>query len=670
VKKILFLILSAFASAMMSSKAQLSSLGKTYNPDSLLQLIKTDKEDTLKAFHLYNIARALSSNNPDSSKLLGLQAKYLSEKLHWDRGIGYSSIVLAWNKFVQSDYPGAFTLLFEVLHLAEKTKDRRLLSITCGVMASCYEKEKEYEKSLQCCFKSLKIDQEIGNNWSAARNYGLIGIIYFDKKKYKKALEYYFKALNMAQEIGNNNGYAVWLSNIGTVYKEQKQYKTAMEYNLQALKVFSNLNNNWAMAETYAELGDISLLENHYSKSFDYLHLGLKLALSVKSKDIEALCYQKLCKLYEKSTIPLTDSLGGLLLNMEQMRLKSLYYSRREITLTKQIFNDEKNKQILSMEFDIKVAASLAEQKKKDEFTRAESKKQKSIILLIGLGLLSTILFSAFVYKSLRTQNKQNKIITGQKQILEFQNQEIKDSIQYALRIQSAILPPKKIVYENLKNSFVLYKPKDIVSGDFYWMEMVDDLLFIAACDCTGHGVPGAMVSVLCHSALTRAVKEFGLTQPSKILDKASEIIVESFSKSEEELPDGMDISLCSIHSKTRTLEWAGANNSLLLINNSELIEIKADKQCIGYNENVKPFTNHQFSIEAETSIYLYTDGFADQFGGNPERKLTKRKFKELLLSVNQLSPKQQENELNNFLIDFQQTSEQTDDILVIGVKV
>jgi len=160
------------------------------------------------------------------------------------------------------------------------------------------------------------------------------------------------------------------------------------------------------------------------------------------------------------------------------------------------------------------------------------------------------------------------------------------------------------------------------------------------------------------------------LTQPAAILDKTAEIVLENFSKSDEDIHDGMDISICALNTKTKSLEWAGANNSLLLINKGELTETKADKQCIGYNDNVKPFTNHQFNLLPDTSIYLFTDGYADQFGGVRKKKLTKNKFKELLLSIQHIPIQQQARELDDFITNYKQSFEQTDDILVIGVKV
>jgi serine phosphatase RsbU (regulator of sigma subunit) len=286
------------------------------------------------------------------------------------------------------------------------------------------------------------------------------------------------------------------------------------------------------------------------------------------------------------------------------------------------------------------------------------------------IQMLFLAIFAGFLMYSFRKSDEANILITKQKDIILEKQKEILESIEYALRIQTAILPTQKIVKQYLENSFILYKPKDIVAGDFYWMETINDLILFAACDCTGHGVPGAMVSVVCHNALNRAVKEFGLTKPAAILDKTAEIVLENFSKSEEEIKDGMDISICALNIKTKTLDWAGANNSLLLINNGQLTETKADKQCIGYNENVKPFTNHQFNLQPNTSVYLFTDGYADQFGGQPERKLTKNRFRALLLSIQHLTVQQQAKELDDFLANYKKEIEQTDDILVIGVRV
>ena len=303
--------------------------------------------------------------------------------------------------------------------------------------------------------------------------------------------------------------------------------------------------------------------------------------------------------------------------------------------------------------------------------SKANSTLYKNLLASILIFILTTIILLRYVRIILVFEEKIQKSLKRSHDIIEEKNSEIIQSINYALRIQRAILPSEEVIVKNLPNSFILYKPKDIVAGDFYWLESSQDLVFIAACDCTGHGVPGAMVSVVCHNALNRAVKEFGKIYPSEILDKTGEIVVDYFANSNEDIKDGMDISLCSFDYKTKTLQWAGANNALWLLKDNELIEIKADKQPIGKTENIQPFTNHTFSLNEGDIVFLFTDGYADQFGGpNGQKKLTRKKFKELILSISNKSINEQKMFLDEFITNYRKDIEQVDDILVMAFKV
>ena len=267
---------------------------------------------------------------------------------------------------------------------------------------------------------------------------------------------------------------------------------------------------------------------------------------------------------------------------------------------------------------------------------------------------------------------EQRKIAQEQKLLVEEQNKEILDSIEYAKRIQTAILPPSKTVAELLKDSFVLYLPKDIVAGDFYWMDTLGDDIYFAACDCTGHGVPGAMVSVICNYVLNTSVNEFSLRSPGAIFDKSRELLVENFAKSDEDVKDGMDASMCALNFKNMTLQWSGANNPLWIyrIATGTIEEYKPDKQPIGKGYELKPFTTHDIVLNSGDIIYVFTDGYADQFGGERNKKLTRSKFRELLLRLAQLPMDQQRNELLDFHNQYRGSQEQVDDICVIGVRV
>ena len=262
----------------------------------------------------------------------------------------------------------------------------------------------------------------------------------------------------------------------------------------------------------------------------------------------------------------------------------------------------------------------------------------------------------------------EKKAVELQKEIVEEKNTEILDSITYAKRIQSAILPPAKLVKEYLADSFILYKPKDIVAGDFYWMEQKEGKTLFAAADCTGHGVPGALVSVICNNGLNRSVREYGLIKPGEILDKTREIVIGEFEKSDEEVRDGMDIALCSIDGNK--VEYAGANNPLWLIRNGELIELKGDKQPIGKYDAVTPFTTYELELEKEDTIYIFSDGYSDQFGGEKGKKLKSSNFKKLLISIQNKSMEEQKNFLDNSFESWRGDLEQLDDVCVIGVRI
>ena len=303
---------------------------------------------------------------------------------------------------------------------------------------------------------------------------------------------------------------------------------------------------------------------------------------------------------------------------------------------------------------------------------------ETSIAYVGGILLIVALLFSLFRWRirSLKKTEKklQFKVISATKEIrsqkdeIVEQHKEIKDSIAYAKRIQSAILPPIKIVKEYLKDSFILYKPKDVVAGDFYWMKQVGNKVLFAAADCTGHGVPGAMVSVVCNNALNRSVREYSLSDPGEILDKTREIVIQEFDKSEEVVNDGMDIALCCLEGNF--LSYAGANNPLWVIRDGEILETKANKQPIGKFDNLAPYTTHKTELKKNDSIYIFSDGYPDQFGGVKGKKYKSANFKKLLLSIQKHSMIKQLEMLDKEFENWKGIIEQIDDVCVIGVRI
>jgi len=297
--------------------------------------------------------------------------------------------------------------------------------------------------------------------------------------------------------------------------------------------------------------------------------------------------------------------------------------------------------------------------------------------VLIGLG--SAILFGIFMYSRLRITKRQKKTIEEQKKETEKQkeiildkNKEIVDSINYAKRLQDAIFPTKEMVKSSFKSSFIIYKPKDIVAGDFYWMHHSEKYIYLAVADCTGHGVPGAMVSVVCANALERSVKEFDLTCSGKILDKVTELVIETFEKSGEGVNDGMDIALFRLDTQTNEIEFAGANNSLWIshLGKNEIEIIKGDRQPIGKYDRMKLFKPNKVNAQSGDWLYLFSDGYPDQFGGPEGKKFKSSQLKTLLEeNANKLAHEKKQI-LEEQLLLWKGELEQVDDICFIGIEI
>jgi serine phosphatase RsbU (regulator of sigma subunit) len=266
--------------------------------------------------------------------------------------------------------------------------------------------------------------------------------------------------------------------------------------------------------------------------------------------------------------------------------------------------------------------------------------------------------------------------VVRQKEEIEIKNKHITDSIRYAKRIQNAILPPDDYVKQSLPNSFIFYRPKDIVSGDFFWVTKKAGLSFYATVDCTGHGVPGAFMSIVGFNQLNYAIDVKKAKTASEILDSLNEGVVETLREkspdSKSSVKDGMDITLCVLDYKNMKLQYAGANNPLVLIRNNEIIQYKADKFAIGgnYESELPKFANNEIDLEKGDVLYTFSDGYADQFGGHDGRKFMAKRFRELLLSIHKDPIEDQAALLENILDEWRGREEQVDDILVIGVKI
>ena len=301
-------------------------------------------------------------------------------------------------------------------------------------------------------------------------------------------------------------------------------------------------------------------------------------------------------------------------------------------------------------------------------------------LLFFGMNIIavSTIALSTTLYFLNEQRNEKEKNVEllelSRKNELQIniQKKEIVDSITYAKNIQDSILPDLSLVDNYFDDFFVFFKPKDIVSGDFYWLYKKEDILYFAVSDCTGHGVPGAMVSVVCSNALNLSILDNANSKPSEILDKTRELIIRRFSRPEQEIKDGMDISLCALHLKTKKMQWAGANNPLWVIRSgtNEVDVTQGDLQPMGVYVTNNPYKNHYLELNKGDSVYLFSDGFPDQFGGKKGKKYKSANFKRFLLSIADKDMGTQHNLLSEEFNRWKGDLEQIDDVCIMGVRI
>ncbi len=629
-----------------------------------IELAKKIKNDTLIAF-AHNDMGSLCLRLGEYPKARANYEIAIKIRTKLKDKIGLAAIYskLAVLEEIQGDFPKALDMNLKVLKIYEKENlDKSAIGTLYSNISVILYNMNHLDRAYSYNKTAFEIGEKINNSRIIANAYGNFGALLTKKNDFKKAIKNYKLAINYFQKDNNLNSIAACYNNIGNSFSALNFLDSAFLYYQKSLEIRVILDDRNGIMSLKTNLSSIYIKKGNPDKAIKLAKEALIESLALSTRNETKNLYEHLAKAY----------------SMKKDFGNAYKYQNLYIAIKDSIFSQETTTQIAEMSSKYesgKKESQILLLKKAKEIQEVENKKQKVISITLIVGFILVLTFSIFIINRLLIIRKQKTIIESQKHLVEEKNKEITDSITYAKRIQSAILPQPKLVKEYFKESFILYKPKDIVAGDFYWFEVIDDLIFFAAADCTGHGVPGALVSVVCHNALNRSVKEFNLKKPSDILDKTREIVISEFEKSDEDVKDGMDISLCVIDLKSNLLNWSGAHNPLWILKKNslglvEVFETKANKQPIGKFAFAKPFTNHEIQLFENDEIYISTDGFQDQFGGAKGKKFKASEMKEILILNSHKTMNEKLNLLDQTFENWKGELEQVDDVCIIGVRL
>lgn len=616
------------------------------------------------------------------------------------------------------DIPKALEYYHKALKIQEEINDKEGMALTLNNLAFIYANQNEILKALEYNTKSLKYRREIGDKIGESQSLNNIGHIY---EKYSDvlcankeigcagknqllALEFYNKSLSIQTELQDKKGMAYSLNNIAILYKDygnpnfngtqeeklKDGEKIAMDYFNQSLKLQEEINNKLGIAYICNNISNLLIKQGDVKKAFFFSTRSMEIAKEIGYPEI---IYRNASTLKNIYKIQNNFSEAFKMLELEVLMRDSIKsQTNRKAAIQKEF----------QYIYEKKAAADSVKVAEEKKVVTAQLKQEKTQRFALYGGLALVLIFSVFMVNRFMVTNKQKKIIeikeqetqqqntiiTQQKHLVEEKQKEILDSINYAKRIQYTLLAHADFLKENVPDHFVYFNPKDIVSGDFYWATSVTrkqdavnsrsqlptsncKLFYLAVCDSTGHGVPGAFMSLLNIGFLSEAINEKNILEPHEILNYSRDRLTNSISKEGQQ--DGFDGILLRFeleNNRIISISYAAANNAPILISDNNLIELPKDRMPVGKGEKAESFALHTINFRPGDTIYLYTDGFADQFGGDKGKKFKYKQLNELLMSVNQQDMNDQSSTLQTAFGKWKGELEQVDDVLVIGIKL
>jgi len=612
---------------------------------------------------------------------------------------------LAYAYFTQSDFEKTIEVVFKRLEIDSLLQDSISIAEDYNSLSTNMRKQGKYIDAIAYAKKALEIFEKKNNNEGLANTYSTMGSIYYFNDDNDQAIRHFLKSTEIWEKNDPNNRLAGNYNNIGSVYIETFNYGKALEYYKKALQLYRKQKKRYVEAILTGNIGLAYQGLGDFSKAMDYFTESLELQTQVGNKEgvihaitnIAGLNYRK--GNYEESQKDYFQALdmakkGGFL--AEELSIhkelsileeamghfdKALESLKAYQVIKDTLQNQEARTQLNEFQAQLDLQehkAEIAILSKENELANVEVKKQRIFtisVVLVSFLLIILIFIISYALSYSRKAKKlleiQNHEIDKHRNEIQLKNKQFTDSIVYASRVQKALFSPWEELERFFDGMFVISKPQNIVSGDFYWYKFTNNKLYLALADCTGHGVPGAFMSVLGNTFLNEVVEDNCNKQANQVLNELREKIKASLhQEGMKGNTDGMDILLCIISPNENKLSYSGANNPLYLVRNKNLIEYKADKMTISVSMKESPFTTETINLEPGDQFFLSSDGYYDQFGGPRNEKLSRNRFKEMLVRHCEMPLKDQGNELEQLFESWKNNQEQTDDMMVIGFRI
>jgi serine phosphatase RsbU (regulator of sigma subunit) len=594
----------------------------------------------------------------------------------------------------------------KAVEFAKLTLNKKLIADELSSLGDIYRLQDQNTVALQLIFQAMYLYKELDDKQKLAHTLSLIGDVNRCIEQYADALKYLNDALLICKQNGYAKDAAFCYSSMGGVYQAKKDYKQALLSYKKGLDIAHQLNDTLRTADFNYSIGDLLVDEGKVDEAISYLNEAIKLCIASDDKFNLTYCYIGKSKAYLKQknyaqsieeglkAIKLSEEIDVTGLGSDASEvLYEAYYKNNDFKNAYKylkILNDNRdstlNTEQIKEQAQIEIAFKNSFKEKQDSILRslqqqqreityqAELKQQKLLAVVGIVGLIMAIIIVFIVYRFYKKEKKSKQIINKQKTLVDEKNKEILDSINYAQKIQQAIVPTANEIKTAFPKSFTILLPKDIVSGDFYWISKTDDYDFVAVVDCTGHGVPGGFMSMLGMAMLNEIVNEKNILEPADILDLLKLKIILALRQSENinENRDGMDLSIVRINKSKTELAFAGANNSLYLMRGDIFNEYKADKHPIGFsfdNTN-QQYNQRNIQLEKGDLIYMFTDGYPDQFGGPQGKKFKYKRVEQLLKDIHLLSMDEQQSIILKTHTEWKGQLQQVDDICFMGIKI